>query len=170
MRSRRGRRARAGSRAHSAVLEREPTSAAVPIPTSATITIRYAHQPRVVRTLSSSERTSAVTGGLPAGQLEEDLLERRALDRELVQDDSVSRGQLADPLRREVDRQHAAVRGRDRRALRGEQVAKRGRVGRAHPRRAAGAGDHLGDRRLLHQLAAVDDHDLVDGLGDSART
>ena len=35
-------------------------SAAVPIPTSATITIRYAHQARVVRTLSSSERTSAV--------------------------------------------------------------------------------------------------------------
>ena len=52
----------------------------------------------------------------------------------------MSRGQLADPLRREVGREHAAVlAARDGRALRDEQVAEAGQVGRAHPGRAAGA-------------------------------
>ena len=52
---------------------------------------------------------------------------------------------------------------RDGRA-RGREEPAQPLVGAAHERGALGAGEHLGHRGVLHEHAAVDDHDVVDGL------
>ena len=49
---------------------------------------------------------------------------------------------------------------------RGEQDAEPLGVGRAHPRRAGGAGEHVRDRRLPDETAPVDDDDAIRGLCD----
>ena len=134
-------------------------------------TIRNPQVPRIVLQL---EQLGCVEPRHPpalarlAGQLEEDLLERRALDRELVQDDAVGGGDLADPFRRSG----AVIAVRRRRSvasisfIRRARCRSRGAIRRAHQRRPRRHRLDVGDRRLPHQPAAMDDHDLVDGLSN----
>ena len=122
---------------------------------------------RVVRILSSSdwtERGHCVVSA--AGQLEEDLLERRALDRELVQHDVVRRRELADPLGRQIRDERRVLESRSPRSLarRAASAAATPPGLRTDARRRA--RPQLGDRRLLDELAAMDDHDAVHGLRD----
>ena len=146
--------------------EREPTSAAAPIPTRPTSTSRYAHQPRVVRSLSSSERTSGGHSVVsPPVSSRKTSSSVALLDGELVQDDPVRGRELADPLRRRLDEEGAVLGLRDGRAA----CARAARA--AAPRRASAPASTrcapastLRHRRLLDEPAAVDDHDAVGGL------
>ena len=129
---------------------------------------RYAHQLRVVRSLSSSERTSAVTASSPRrsarGRPPRASRARRSSSCRTI---AVRRRELADALRR---------RGRPRARRRPTSVtvapcaasSSRSRSASGLRTRVAAlrAREHLGDRRLLDQPAAVDDHDAVDRLRD----
>ena len=102
---------------------------------------------------------------LPAGQLEEDVLERRPLDVELVQDDAVRRCDLADPLGRQPDDERAVARRRDRRALAARAARAAARLRACE--RASRPPRRRAPRPIVpcsDEPAAVDDHDVVDGL------
>src|SRR6266536_1082999 len=165
--------------------------------------VSSAVKPRVSTTSSPSEATVERTERIfvhsdsssrPAGpgvvldavarQLHECLLQRGELRGQFVQDEALTRRQLADPgCRQSTDGQRLAVVGLDQAALGGDQLREPGRVRRLHQHRPLGAaGDELvggtvgdqppaadhdqvlgGDRHLVHQVAGDEDGPALPG-------
>src|SRR4029453_18417607 len=101
------------------------------------------------------------------GELEEDVLEVGALEAHLVEHDPTGRGRLPDLLGGGPgDNQLAGAVNGDLGAPGDEQVAQRLGLGGPDPDRPVGAGGEGGQGRLGAQAAPVDDHDLVDRLGE----
>ena len=126
---------------------------------------------RVVRSFRSSAANSRLTRRAPglAGQLEEDLLERRPLDASsscrttpfaAASSPTRSGGALT---RRAAPSPRACTLDSARRPA---ATASRVRIGDADDRRPRRHRLDVGHRRLPHEPAAMDDHDLVDGLRD----
>ncbi len=137
---------------------------------SRTIAIWASRIPRSVRGAVQIFRSSAARSRIrrvSSGrrQVEERLLERRALGDELVQDDALRGGDLPHPGGCRVrNREQVALGRRDLDACLLERGTKLLGLRAPHPDAAGRPRHQFGGRRLLDELAAVDDHDLVDDL------
>ena len=122
---------------------------------------------RVERIFSSSALTGAIKRGSADVRSRKIVLERGAFDDELVHRNSGSEGDVADALAcRAVHEQRSPLLAVASICSRSQRLLQLRRLGRADADRAADARGQLLERRLDHELAAVDDQHLVDGLGD----